>query len=76
MSNSYQYSEIQTTLASCLTLIRSNWRPTPRFAFWGAGTAMERRWLSVDEAATHLGISRDTVYKWMERKAMPARKVG
>jgi excisionase family DNA binding protein len=37
---------------------------------------MERRWLSVDEAATHLGISRDTVYKWMERKAMPARKVG
>jgi excisionase family DNA binding protein len=37
---------------------------------------MERRWLSVEEAAAYLGISRDTVYKWIERKRMPGHKVG
>jgi excisionase family DNA binding protein len=34
------------------------------------------RWLSVDEIAEYLGIKRDTVYKWIERKHMPAHKVG
>ena len=40
------------------------------------GIIMKRRWLSVEEAAAYLGISRDTVYKWIERKRMPAHKVG
>ena len=34
------------------------------------------RWLSVDEIAEYLGIKRDTVYKWIDRKNMPAHKVG
>ena len=34
------------------------------------------RWLAVDEIAEYLGIKRDTVYKWIERKSMPAHKVG
>ncbi|MCP5413600.1 MAG: helix-turn-helix domain-containing protein [Chromatiaceae bacterium] len=34
------------------------------------------RWLSVDEIATYLGVKRDTIYKWIERKGMPASKVG
>jgi excisionase family DNA binding protein len=34
------------------------------------------RWLSVDEIAVHLGITRDTVYKWIERWDMPAYKIG
>ena len=34
------------------------------------------RWLSVDEVATYLGVKRDTIYKWIERKGMPASKVG
>ena len=34
------------------------------------------RWLSVMEIANHLGVKRDTVYKWIERKTMPAHKVG
>ena len=34
------------------------------------------RWLSVAEIADHLGIKRDTVYKWIDRKSMPAHKVG
>ncbi|MCI0462785.1 MAG: helix-turn-helix domain-containing protein [Gemmataceae bacterium] len=37
---------------------------------------MDERWLSVDEIATHLGVSRDTVYKWITRKRLPAHKVG
>ena len=37
---------------------------------------MEDRWLSVDEIAKYLGVSRDTVYKWIERKGLPAHKLG
>ena len=36
---------------------------------------MDDRWLSVDEICAHLGISRDTVYKWIDRKEMPAHRV-
>lgn len=34
------------------------------------------RWLSVDEIAAYLGIKRDTVYFWIDRRSMPAHKVG
>ena len=34
------------------------------------------RWLSVDELAVYLGIKRDTVYKWIDRRKMPAHKLG
>lgn len=34
------------------------------------------RWLSVEEIAEHLGVSRDTVYTWVSEKGMPAHKVG
>ena len=37
---------------------------------------MDERWLSVDEIAAHLGVKRDTVYKWINRKQLPAHKVG
>ena len=37
---------------------------------------MSDRWLSVEEIATHLGVSRDTVYTWVNEKGMPAHKVG
>lgn len=36
----------------------------------------ENRWLSVDEIAVYLGVKRDTIYKWIDRKQMPAHKVG
>lgn len=41
-----------------------------------AGMTMQERWLSVDEIAAHLGVNPDTVYKWIERKRLPAHKVG
>ncbi|WP_207227029.1 methylation-associated defense system helix-turn-helix domain-containing protein MAD1 [Advenella incenata] len=34
------------------------------------------RWLSVDEIADYLGIKRDTVYKWIAERRMPAHKTG
>lgn len=38
---------------------------------------MENRWLSVEEIAVYLGVSRDTVYAWVgKRKGIPAHKVG
>ena len=34
------------------------------------------QWVSVDQVALHLNVKPDTVYKWLERKDMPAHKVG
>lgn len=34
------------------------------------------RWLSVDEIAAYLGIKRETIYKWLTDKNMPAYKLG
>ncbi|MDZ4819201.1 MAG: helix-turn-helix domain-containing protein [Planctomycetota bacterium] len=34
------------------------------------------RWLSLDEIAAYLGVKRDTIYKWIYRKQLPAHKVG
>lgn len=36
----------------------------------------QERWMSVEEIATHIGVNRDTIYKWIERKQMPAHKLG
>ncbi len=38
-------------------------------------TLAEDRLLSVEEIADYLGIKRDTVHKWIDRKKMPAPKV-
>jgi excisionase family DNA binding protein len=37
---------------------------------------MDDRWLSVEEIAEHLGVTRDSVYRWIERKGLPAHRVG
>ena len=33
-------------------------------------------WLSADDIAAHLGVTKDTVYAWIAEKGMPAHKVG
>jgi len=33
-------------------------------------------WVSVDELAKHLGVTKDSVYRWIERRGLPARKIG
>ena len=37
---------------------------------------MEDRWLSVDEIAEYLGISKDTVYTWIANKGLPGHRIG
>ncbi len=37
---------------------------------------MAERWLSVEEIAEHLGVKRDTIYKWVRTKDIPFHKVG
>ena len=34
------------------------------------------KWLTVEEICAHLSLSKDTVYKWIKEKQMPASKVG
>ena len=34
------------------------------------------RWLSADEIGKYLGVSSDTVYRWINRHAMPAHRMG
>jgi excisionase family DNA binding protein len=34
------------------------------------------RWLSVQEIAHYLGISKETVYRWLDSKKIPAHKIG
>ena len=39
-------------------------------------TDMEDRWLSVDEITHYLGVSSDTIYRWIDKYAMPAHRMG
>lgn len=41
-----------------------------------AHLTMVERWLSVNEIAAHLGISRETVYRWIDSKALPGHRIG
>ena len=33
-------------------------------------------WGSVDQIAEHLGVTRDSIYRWIDRKGLPAHRVG
>lgn len=33
-------------------------------------------WVSGEEVAKHLGIAKDTVYRWIESKSLSAHRVG
>lgn len=37
---------------------------------------MEEPWASVDSVAAHLGVAKDSVYRWIDAKHMPAHKIG
>jgi excisionase family DNA binding protein len=34
------------------------------------------RWLSVEEIAGYLGVKKETIYKWLSQKRIPAHKLG
>jgi excisionase family DNA binding protein len=33
-------------------------------------------WVSVEGIALHLGVSKETIYRWLERKRIPAHRIG
>lgn len=41
----------------------------------GLNPATEQ-WVSVEQIAQHLNVKTFTIYKWLERKNLPAHKVG
>jgi len=38
--------------------------------------AVEERWVDVVEAARHLGVTRDTIYRWIDARGFPAHRAG
>ncbi|WP_448873871.1 helix-turn-helix domain-containing protein [Desulfobulbus propionicus] len=37
---------------------------------------VQEPWVSVDVVANHVGIAKDTVYRWIESKGLPAHRIG
>ena len=37
---------------------------------------INEKWSSLEEIASHLGVSKDTVYLWISNKKLPAHKIG
>lgn len=36
----------------------------------------EERWVGVEKVADHLGVAKDSVYRWIEERGLPAHRVG
>lgn len=37
---------------------------------------MSEPWVKVEEVASHLGVAKDTVYRWVQTRGLPAHRVG
>jgi excisionase family DNA binding protein len=37
---------------------------------------MAEPWVSLDDVAKHLGVAKDSVYRWIDGRGMPAHKIG
>jgi excisionase family DNA binding protein len=37
---------------------------------------MTEPWVSVDEVAKHLDVAKESIYRWIERRGLPARRIG
>lgn len=33
-------------------------------------------WVSVEDVAKHLGVVKDSIYRWIEHRGLPAHKIG
>lgn len=40
------------------------------------GFATAEPWVSVEQVAEHLGVAKDTIYRWRENRGLPAHRVG
>lgn len=37
---------------------------------------VEERWVGVEDVASHLGVNKDSVYRWIEKMSLPAHRLG
>ena len=37
---------------------------------------MTEPWTSVGEIARHLGVAKDSIYRWIDRRRLPAHRIG
>lgn len=37
---------------------------------------MSEAWVGADEVARHLDVAKDTIYRWIETRGLPAHRVG
>ena len=37
---------------------------------------MSEPWVKVERVASHLGVAKDTVYRWVQARGLPAHRVG
>ena len=33
-------------------------------------------WVSVDKIAKHLGVSKESIYRWLDKTSIPAHRIG
>jgi len=38
--------------------------------------ATEERWVGVEDVAAHMGVAKESIYRWIDSKAFPAHWVG
>lgn len=36
----------------------------------------EERWVDVDEVAKHVGVRKESIYRWIDKKQFPAHRAG
>lgn len=36
----------------------------------------EERWVGVEDVAKHLNVTKDSIYRWIDKKGFPAHKIG
>jgi excisionase family DNA binding protein len=48
-------------------------QPLDSIAF---GKQMTEPWTSVDDVARHLGVAKDSIYRWIDRRGLPAHRIG
>jgi excisionase family DNA binding protein len=41
-----------------------------------ADDGAKERWVSVEEVAAHVGVRKDSIYRWIEKRGLPATKIG
>ena len=43
---------------------------------WREQDLITEPWVSVEDVSKHLGVAKDSIYRWIETKALPAKRVG